>query len=212
MRIETIMRALIRLTLLTLAVACSVSNRSAALAAVRDLRSALLRPSDAPPGLSHLVYKLYTHPPRLSGPMTLSVPVSGSATAHLSCHAGSGWSQGLIDFFVPSPSAPGVQMGLCAGLFTTAATAHQQYHVETAGFGTAITTGYARLLTKARIGDESVAFGLGLRAPQRQRGRASYTLIFRRANALVYLIYAGPPRYAASTFIRVGRVTNSRLH
>jgi hypothetical protein len=201
-------RTPILLTMLALAVASSVSNRSDALAAVRDLRSALLRPSDAPPGLSHPVYKLYTHPPRpYSYDMTLSVPVSGSGTAHLSCHAGSGWMQGLIDFFIPS--APGLEMGLCAGLFKTATTAHQQYHIETAGFGAAITTGYMRLLTKARIGDESVAFGPRV---SRQRGRASYTLIFRRANALVYLVYTGPSRYADSTFVRLGRVTNSRLH
>lgn len=209
MRVGAIVRAPIRLTMFALAVAFSVSNLSDTLAAAHDLRSALLRPSDAPPGLSHPVYKLYTHPPSpYSYDMSLNVPVSGSGTAHLSCHAGSGWTQGLIDFFVPS--APGLEMGLCAGLFTTATTAHQQYRIQTAGFGAAITTGYMRLLTKARIGDESIAFGP--RVSQRQRGRASYTLIFRQGNALVYLAYTGPSRYADSTFVRLGRVTSSRLH
>jgi hypothetical protein len=179
---------------------------------VHDLRSALLRPSDAPPGLSRLVYKLYPHPQHVSGPMTLSVPVAGGGTAHLSCQAGSGWREGLIDFFVPNPRAPGLEMGLCTGLFATTTTAHQQYRIETAASGTAVTTGYMRLLTKTRIGDESVAFGLGPRVPQRQRGRASYTLIFRHSNTLVYLIYAGPSRYAAATFVRLGQRTNVRLH
>jgi hypothetical protein len=196
--------------MLALAVALAVNTLSPALAAVHDLRSALLRPSDAPPGLSRLVDRLYPHPQHVSGPLTLNVPVSGGGTAHLSCQAGSGWTQGLIDFFVPS--APGLELGLCAGLFPTTTSAHQQYRIQTAGFGPAISTGSARLLTTARIGDESIALGVGSRAPQRQSGRASYTVLFRRANVVVYLIYTGPSRYAASSFVRLGRLTNSRLH
>lgn len=192
-----------------LGIAVTLLAAESAIAAVHDLRTILLRPSDAPAGLSHPVYKLFTHPPQPYGyDMTLTVQVSGGAKAHLTCHAGSGWTQGLIDFF--APSSPGVEMGLCAGLFKTATAAHQQYHIYTASFGTAIKAGYMRLLTKAQIGDESVAFSP--RPSRPQSGRTSYTLIFRRSNALVYLVYTGPSGYSASSFVRLGHATSSRLH
>lgn len=182
-----------------LCVALTVLTALPAYAAVHDVRSGLLRASDAPAGFSHPSYKVYTKP---LGEMTITM-ISGGHKGSIGCSIENGATKGLIETF--TPSQPGSNLLLCITLYPTATDAHQLYQFATGSYEQAVKHGFRLKLYKPGIGDESIVLGTTVNQLR------SYNLTFRHSNALVSLV-AFAVSLPYSSVVRLGRIVNSRLH
>lgn len=200
-----------------------------ALAYVNDITTGLLPASAAPAGFSapkdqvylrfHSDMSVKTHPGRTASPACISDK----------SFSREGWKQGMIEAF-PSQQVKSVRtLTLCAWRFKTVGGAQKAYGFEVnplktdlkpkstpkkvskgktkkkaAGKVVSRTKNTLKLLSKARIGDESLAVEGGT-------GLITYALYFRNANALVEIKYTGPSSFSPPSFLSLGRTVNSKL-
>lgn len=181
--------------------------------AADQLRSAVLRPSDAPAGFSHPYVKMYTHfRTRLEVATRAGGTRSTAACALPRSFSRYGWRRGLIEAFDVTGSP--MTLELCASVFKTPVDAHAAYLDYLRATLTPLLT-YDRMkrLPIHGIGDEAMAIGGpastcncgGMRATQ------EYGMILRLGAVVVDLAYVGPSSLAPTQFVRLGHRIDSRL-
>jgi len=172
-------------------------------ATVHDLRYAVLRAGEAPPGFSHPHLTVYPH---FVKAMRDIRPHSDSDTGIEQCYAPTtfahdGWVQGLIETFRGEQMFRGFE--LCGFLFRSLRRAHDGYLVLAAGAKSLLTHKRGTRLTRRGFGDESFSFkpfeGLG----------ESTEIVWRHDNAVMLLSYFGPP--VDSQLVRDAGLIDRRL-
>jgi len=184
-----------------------------AMASIGNIKSALLRPGDAPSGFSHPHVAMYT---RFSEKMEVRTLAAGSQTMR-SCEvprsfARQGWREGFIQAFDSTRSQTTLQM--CVSLFKTARGAHAAYVYRTERqLKLLIKLGEMKQLATTQIGDESMTVGGGdLCKCGGMTAARTYEIVFRRDNALVDLAYQGASSFTQVGFERLAVRINSNLH
>jgi hypothetical protein len=189
-----------------LLLAASLVLASPVQANIGSLRSALMLPSDAPPGLSTPHSRIYTHFTRKMKVATKTAGVPGKGTTDCplpASFAHDGWIQGLVEGF-DSDQIFHV-LSLCASAFRTVQGAHTAYATTRADIARSMKKQHLHFTSISPVGAESFAYGAA------QGQLAVGAIAFRHDNALVQLYYLGPATYSFDTFLGLARKTNQRL-
>jgi hypothetical protein len=171
------------------------------------LRSAIMLPSDAPPGLSTPHSRIYTH---FTGKMkvatkTAGVPGKGTTDCPVpASFAHDGWIQGLAEGF-DSDSIFHV-LSLCASAFQAVQGARAAYSATRTDIIRYLKKHHLHSTSIAPIGAESFAYGAS------QGALVVGEIVFRHDNALVQLYYIGPSTYSIDSFVALAQRTDRRLH
>lgn len=174
---------------------------------VGSLRSAIMFPGDAPPGLSTPHSRIYTQFTRKMkvATKTAGVPGKGSTDCPVpASFAHDGWIQGLVEGF-DSDQIFHV-LSLCASAFRTVQGAHTAYAATRTDIVRYLKKHHLQFTSIPQVGPESFAYGAA------QGQLVVGEIAFRHDNALVQLYYLGPSSYSFDTFVALARKTNQRLH
>ena len=178
-----------------------------ALADFKDLHGALLQRSDVPASFKHSKVSIvprfvqYLHVDYVSKgsrPITLNSVCAAPPSA-----GRDGEIQTAAQTFFGSQNA---NFQLCGYLFKGDAGAQKAYGAFGAFARQALVVGFAKSLPSPHVGDTSLFF-VGV-----SRGEANYLGLFRRANAVIELVYQGSRSYSPSSFLAAGERTSARLH